>query len=265
MRTMKVLQILIISMIVSSVNGQVILTDIPDTTIYVGDSLYIDLNNDQVDDYLLTCFDAGGGMYRANICELNSNSVASSQPWVGSFGYYVTKFIENESINSSLYWNGISNCDYLYSTAYEYEYHGFFNGAIDAFIGLNIVAGNNYYGWIQVDVSSSADWITIKGYAYNSTPNSPITTQMFTGINKFVNNIEYEIYPNPTTDKLFVKYFGINSEIITLNIYNAYGKLVIRRELENEDIIDLQNLENGFYFIEMYSENLCVTEKILKI
>ena len=265
MRTMKLLQILITFMIINSVNGQVILTDIPDTTIYVGDSIYIDLNNDQVDDFLLTCVSAGGSMSRANICELNSNNVVSSQPWVGSFGYYVTKFIENENINSGLYWNGISNCGFLYSTAYEYEYHGYFNGAIDAFIGLKIVDGNNYYGWIQVDVSSSADWITIKGYAYNSTPNSSITTQILTGINKFVNNIEYEIYPNPTSDKLFVKNLGINSDIVTVNIYNVYGNLVIRKELNKEDTINLQNLENGLYFIEIHSENICGKEKILKI
>ena len=62
MRTMKLLQILITFMIINSVNGQVILTDIPDTTIYVGDSIYIDLNNDQVDDFLLTCVSAGESM-----------------------------------------------------------------------------------------------------------------------------------------------------------------------------------------------------------
>lgn len=69
------------------------------------------------------------------------------------------------------------------------------------------------------------------------------------------------IYPNPTKNKVFIETFSN----VTYNLKNIQGQLMFTGNLAmgmNE--IDISNLTNGMYFINLKSESGRLTQKILK-
>ena len=79
---------------------------------------------------------------------------------------------------------------------------------------------------------------------------------------EFENNIDFTIYPNPTknTINLFSKNNKIISEII---IYNSIGQ-IIKRAYGNSTAINVENLSNGLYFMEIKIENKIYKTKFVK-
>lgn len=79
----------------------------------------------------------------------------------------------------------------------------------------------------------------------------------------------FTIYPNPTTDYIYLQFSG-NNEIIKINIYNSLGAIV--KEISNKrfDIgehkitINLAQLTRGNYFIHYQTKTTSKTKKILK-
>lgn len=70
------------------------------------------------------------------------------------------------------------------------------------------------------------------------------------------------IYPNPANQLLNIK--GIN-EPFNARIVDLTGKIrTIKTDISN-NIIDVSELQNGIYFIELSNKNLSVTRKIVKI
>lgn len=60
----------------------------------------------------------------------------------------------------------------------------------------------------------------------------------------------YDIFPNPFTDQLKLNIVGK----ARINIYNYIGSSVYESVLSGENIISLQNMENGVYFIRISNE-----------
>ncbi len=70
------------------------------------------------------------------------------------------------------------------------------------------------------------------------------------------------IYPNPVKDKLQVTVRN-NSTIQNIKVYdNAGKKLIEKKEIDRE--LDLSQLTNGTYLLEVKTENGVFTEKIIK-
>jgi len=70
----------------------------------------------------------------------------------------------------------------------------------------------------------------------------------------------FKIYPNPCADFLFVE----SNESVVLILSDVVGKILLRQQ--NDTAIDLKNLANGVYILQVrdQSGNLLATEKILK-
>jgi hypothetical protein len=83
---------------------------------------------------------------------------------------------------------------------------------------------------------------------------------VLTGINSF-NARHVEIYPNPLTDLLYLK--GIESGA-KISISDIYGKILISIDNYNGNEIDLSNLKSGIYILNLCSENLNKSFKIMK-
>ena len=69
------------------------------------------------------------------------------------------------------------------------------------------------------------------------------------------------IYPNPTSGKLFIDY-NEQKNIETIKIFDNRGALV--SEYKNTHQIDLSFLSNGIYFIQCYASSSIITNKIIK-
>jgi uncharacterized protein (TIGR02145 family) len=72
---------------------------------------------------------------------------------------------------------------------------------------------------------------------------------------------ELLIYPNPTKDKLYI--INDNFKNIVITIYNLQGNQVISR-LVDANSIDISNLQNGIYFVNLIISGEVIMKKIVK-
>ena len=76
-----------------------------------------------------------------------------------------------------------------------------------------------------------------------------------TGISNNNNNSELTIYPNPVKNVL-----TIEGDFTSANIYDVFGKLVLSTDAQKT--IDVSNLSNGVYFVNINVENTITVKKI---
>jgi hypothetical protein len=69
----------------------------------------------------------------------------------------------------------------------------------------------------------------------------------------------FSVYPNPATNKIEIKGIEINE----LLIFDVFGKLVLQNN-SAEQIIDVNSLEKGIYFLKLRSGKTTYTSKFLK-
>lgn len=81
------------------------------------------------------------------------------------------------------------------------------------------------------------------------------------GIAEIVPNIEFSIYPNPTSDKLYIT-SNNGLKIETVNIYNQLGYKVLHLS-EIRENIDISTLGQGIYIIEVTSGELKIRKKLI--
>jgi hypothetical protein len=71
-----------------------------------------------------------------------------------------------------------------------------------------------------------------------------------------------KIYPTPTENKLFVTIN--NQEALNYEIIDIKGKVVLQGQLNNSKYIQIEQLEKGFYFAKITSNDFSLTQKIIK-
>ena len=89
------------------------------------------------------------------------------------------------------------------------------------------------------------------GTVYRFTPQS-------LSVDDFTQN-DFRIYPNPSSDYLNIV---THSSDYNFSVYNSLGqKMVVKK---NDDRLDISNLSNGIYFINIETETGSVTTKFIK-
>ena len=80
------------------------------------------------------------------------------------------------------------------------------------------------------------------------------------GINE--NHDTVELFPNPATDKLYIK----GNDIKRVTIYNALGQLVEDHEMEHQDLVvlNVSSLKTGVYVIRIVTDQECVSKTFVK-
>ena len=78
-----------------------------------------------------------------------------------------------------------------------------------------------------------------------------------TSLNEISSVNEFQIYPNPTKDYLYVKALFEIGQIVDYRIYTVEGKEVFgdRLSFEKETLIDVSSLKNGLYLLQIQSRN----------
>jgi hypothetical protein len=79
-----------------------------------------------------------------------------------------------------------------------------------------------------------------------------------------LDNSSFKIYPNPTTDRVFIETNEIAGVEILLTIFDITGKLKYQetKPFSNRLEIDVRNLNSGIYFIDLRTN---VNHKMLKL
>jgi len=79
-----------------------------------------------------------------------------------------------------------------------------------------------------------------------------------------VKNTLFKLYPNPASDEVSLNIDNTNNTNLTLNIYNVTGKLINSETLQqNQQQIDIGNLNNGIYLIEIKSKKWTEKQKLI--
>ncbi len=79
-----------------------------------------------------------------------------------------------------------------------------------------------------------------------------------TSFSEITNNI-INIYPNPSQG---IFYVNSNEHQLECTILDANGKIILNQILLNNELIDLRNMPQGLYFINLASENAIINKKI---
>jgi len=81
---------------------------------------------------------------------------------------------------------------------------------------------------------------------------------------QLVNNILFNLYPNPALDIVTLNIDNTNNEDLALNIYNIMGVLVKSEMLkQSQRQINIRDLSNGIYMITIKSKNLTEKQKLI--
>ncbi|MGB0178313.1 MAG: hypothetical protein ACPF9D_14195, partial [Owenweeksia sp.] len=173
---------------VQAANGQLIWTDIQDTTLSTNGAVY-NLNIDQdtggVVDFRIvqlvdsTSYDISGVLVR-------SGGNASNQVVGLNYANYNYAFRLNvgDTIRSTSNFKGINTSRNIGYLAFEVDGYTYpnsqwvdtTNGVTDGFLGLKFTAPTSdsttgtFYGWVRLDISSDFRSVTIKEWAYQQTP-----------------------------------------------------------------------------------------------
>lgn len=125
----------------------------------------------------------------------------------------------------------------------------------DKYIGYELRKQNqNYYGWILVNFSTvnNVKTITIKSFAYNSTPGEPILAGQTSslGVDDISRQDNFSIYPNPAKNTIYLK-DDKKSGISSFRIFNSAGQLVKQDEENTNSNIDVSALSKGVYYLQV--------------
>jgi hypothetical protein len=170
--------------------AQIIYTDIepdfvsdnqnPSYGLVFSHSYGLDLNNDQLVDYVLelNSWELEDYLYIGSN-QGDQNGIISVAPWDANpvplqLGIEISTNPDRAVPNQGLYYEiggffVIGNCPVGESNCfYDWKLKG------DRFLGLRFeINGEVHYGWARIRIESPTEW-RVKDYAYNATPNNPI-------------------------------------------------------------------------------------------
>jgi hypothetical protein len=143
----------------------------------------------------------------------------------------------------------VQTIDYSYTNEVcNVQVHNFFESEFFSFM-----SGGGYYEITQVE----------NGLVLSIM--NPIFGQaIFKNFVLSANNFELtsiQIYPNPSSDRIFIK--SNNSMIEKIEIYNAIGQLN-KSVISDFNSLDISDLFEGVYSLKIYTENGVFSKKIIK-
>lgn len=117
---------------------------------------------------------------------------------------------------------------------------------------------NNYFDLTNWQNASGGQWLnwSVNNGLFSEQFGNAINCNLVHNMNSEKNN--FYVFPNPTTDKLFLKNIENSTENSKVEVFNSLGVRVIFKEIykTNETVeLDFSSLIAGFYFIKIYSDN----------
>ena len=112
---------------------------------------------------------------------------------------------------------------------------------------------------------STSEFITVLFSGHHMSPLNT-STQDTISINKEINQIKTEIYPNPNNGSFTIKLAGLLGQKTNnkITIYDAIGNIVKKIETLNEALtIDISQQAKGMYFVRIENEQGIKMEKII--
>ena len=250
-----------------SASAQVVYVDInPDTVVH--DSIVYNLdfdNNGQPELRFETVTYQGSSdiIYFATVNVLGNTTNATLGSLYASSYPFPFSMNNGDSISgTNTNWQpaSVNATQYLGAVYGTYTYANWL-GVNDKFLGVRFrIGANTHYGWVRLSVSSGADTITIKDYAYQTLPGVGITAGQLVGIPKYTDNSNIAIFASQNT--VVVR----NSEYQkggVVRIMNTIGQTISETAITEENMrISLEGQTPGIYFVEVIRNDERFTKKV---
>ncbi|MGL4596085.1 MAG: T9SS type A sorting domain-containing protein [Bacteroidia bacterium] len=91
-----------------------------------------------------------------------------------------------------------------------------------------------------------------------------------TGIANFIVDEHLVVYPNPANDECVLQFTSLKDAVVTITITDLRGSLVLERRVRAaagvpvQHLLNLSGIESGMYQINLQSESVLVTRKLIK-
>lgn len=256
-----------VAMIAIAATGQIVYTDITDVSATiaapnVGEFVAIDFNNDGTEEYNFRWDVFGNDMWFLHITFGNDNEINRKEGWT-NMETYVEPMNANDAITADADW-GNSFPEPFIADSFDTN----FKGLGDRYIGTKFtINGNVHYGWTLVSFDDNM-LFTVKSYAYESTPNTPLNageTGNTAGTESVTENL-VKIYPNPAQSTFTlegIQHFDIKT--VTVNDLNARKTTEIVTQGNALQSIDISGLQPGVYILNISGDSdKTISRKLIK-
>lgn len=264
----------------SGLRGHLIKTDMEGNMIWqklypeIGDGGLMTINDFEEDKFILTGYnfipgqsgvrgkiikiDTLGAIIQSLTFQESSLSVAlyrSSQILSGNIVSVGISYKDNS--DQGLIQKSTPTGELLWRHRYDYGPNSdFFTNFIETIDNHLLVIGKAFTGF-----ETGADAWLLK-----LDSNGCLTPGCLLSVNDVETEIGISVYPNPTTDRLFVKTEQSQKKPLLMSLYDMQGKLIIQEKLVAEyESFDLKSLGNGVYLVNIVDgEGKKVSRKIIK-
>lgn len=265
---------------INSLNAQIVYTNVtPDhvlTCTPTGDVYSIDFDSDGTDDITITAVSGSGlNISSPAVSKTSGNNAIAGTTQAGSGGSTLgistplavntviganesnfpsgTTWVDTTEIGKTFYYcSGVMGTTSLIGT---------WNNDTDAYLGLRFVStdGNTYYAWVQMNVAANASTTTIRGYAYDATPDQSIVAGATSNVGF------HELDVNAWSASANGKTVIVNSDLEgTVTVTTATGSIAATATLSNGTAsIDLDAAAKGFYIVTFTHNGMVATKTVL--
>jgi hypothetical protein len=259
-------------------NAQIVYTDINPDHLVMGNlgNYSLDLNNDGTDDFDFTTM-IGSTTYVTSGIPINIAYKAgiiypaSGNSWMGnSSDTTIVSVLAGSSIGSSQFFAATGSnlgadlaitIPGLYSGTYAY---GPFLSQ-EGFVGLKFNAGaNTHYGWVRVEVVTDSNSVTlsIKDYAYESTPNTAILAGLTENGPVGINEVDDFVNVINSINSLTVQ-TSSNYKNAEISLVSISGQKVINQQVNNSTtLLNTSDISSGIYLLSVVSDDKVYSKKV---
>lgn len=257
-------------------DAQVIYTDVDPDEVIANDTYAIDMDNDGTPDVTFqhTLSNSTSGSYTL---EIRGALVDGDVIGQASSSYVYPALLAagapiapgNPDWNQSPY--GILGI--RFATPSSSSLYGAWPGQT-AYLGCRFVSGmgDTHYAWVHLSVEPLVGNITILGYAFDATPNTPIIAGdqgTTTSVLDREGSARMQVFPNPVRDVAVLKLGDDIEGVVSVQVLDAIGRVMQRAELNtisgSRSIeLDLSTLPNGTYFVSVRNGERVMHRKVTK-
>ncbi|MDD3875730.1 MAG: C25 family cysteine peptidase [Bacteroidales bacterium] len=219
-------------------------------SIIVGEIPILNMKDTTLHTCLNYFYDAGGPNNDYNDAENYTITFLPAFP-----NSYIKVVFENFSIEENTYGGGCWDEMHVY------------NGSNTNAPSLGIFCGENIPG--PFNASNNDGALTFKFISDNSVTQTgwKALVECISTINtdNIINELQYSIFPNPSSGLFNINIQSGQKEQIKINIYNIHGQQVYTHDFEGnliQETINLNQLSAGIYFLKIHYNSGIVTDKI---
>lgn len=184
--------------------------------------------------------------------------------WTSGYRFLALEGKTGSGFATSFEMHGLGNANYFNQTKMV---AGVPSGTNDIYInlnadytqalkGINISTGPIDHGVNATDLTALQNF---RDFVFSPGTGIPLS------VNNVVDNLKVSIYPNPSTEKLFIDFDNTTNNADKLVITDLTGKVVSETQLKTTNEINVSNTANGIYILKFYSKTANVANRKIVI